>query len=572
MICMTTARAGVVVSCCVAMMGAMLTPAVAAEGQTDAEVDAHLLVEVAGAADDITDGAPVAASTVDDPLRPLQWHLDRIRAPDAWAITRGREDVTIAIVDTGVDPDHRDLAGALWQDPVTGASGYDHQSRSSTTYLGPVADWHGTAIAGIAAARADDGYGIAGVAPEVRLMVHRIYGSANEVDPPDGTSYSLAAEAIRAATAAGADVILLSWGGRTPSAALASAIQDAGVPVVAAAGNDGQDFSDNPTVRRYPAVYRFPNLVTVAATDRNNRILDDARFPSNYGVRHVDIGAPGTDIVSLVPNGAHDFYDGTSFAAPQVAAALAPGRSLAPGVPTNDLVATLVATARRTPTLRDRVTSGGVLDVAAFLRAVERPACFSPPPSTFPDLDRSSVHTGNIDCIAWYGITQGTASGYAANRTITRGEMATLLVRVLDAAGHPRPAAPTPRFVDVAGTTHEGSILALAELGLVSGVGGGLFDPQRAVTRAQMATFVTGAFELLAEVELATDREWFDDIEGNVHAGSIVQAREAGITLGGTDPRLFSPNRDMTRAQMASFLARLLDALGRQGLAIERLP
>ena len=132
-------------------------------------------------------------------------------------------------------------------------------------------------------------------------------------------------------------------------------------------------------------------------------------------------------------------------------------------------------------------------------------------------------------------------------------------------------SSPEATFTDVEGTTHESAIRTLAELGLVSGIGDGRFDPLRPVTRAQMATFVVGAFETLADVELATDRAWFDDIDGSVHASSIVHAREAGITLGGSEPREYSPDKDMTRAQMASFLARLMDAVGRQGVTIEQL-
>lgn len=527
---------------------------------------------VPAVADDEVRSPPPAVS-VDDPLRPFQWNLDRIRAPEAWGITQGDPDVTIAIIDTGVDPDHRDLAGALWTHPVTGAHGFDHVRGVRSTFVDAEQDWHGTAIAGIAAARADDGYGIAGVAPDASIMVHRIYASASATEPPTQTSYALASAAIRDAAAAGADVILLTWGGTTPNAELATAIEDSGVPVVAAAGNDGQDLSDRPSVRRYPAMYRLPNLVTVAATDRDSQILDNGFVASNYGVRHVDIAAPGDGLLSITAGAEHGIYDGTSFAAPQVAGALALGRSLAPGVSTNELVAMLISTSRRHVSLRDQVTSGGVLDIVSFLRVVERPVCRATiPPSSLPDLDRSSPHFNNISCVVWYGVSQGTGDGFAANRTITRGETATLLVRLLDASGHELPEQPTTAFDDIAGTTHETSIRLLADLGLVAGVGDGAFAPHRPVTRAQMATLVVGVLQAMTEVELASDRDWFDDVDGNVHATSIAQAREAGITLGGAEPREFSPNLDITRAQMASFLARTMDATGRQGVTIERLP
>ncbi len=522
------------------------------------------------------DEPPVAVVpvAVDDPLRPFQWNLDRIRIADAWEITSGTPEVVVAVIDTGVDPTHPDLAGAFWQDPATGSAGFDHLRGSFDTYVGRVQDWHGTAIAGIIAARAGDGYGMAGVAPRVSLMVHRIYESTSLTGPPGQATYGRASRAIREAAAAGADVILLSWGGTSPNAELVNAIEESGVPVVAAAGNDGQDLSGNPSPRRFPAMYRLPNLVTVAATDRDNQILVNERVASNYGARHVDIAAPGEDIIGTLAGGDHEIFEGTSFAAPQVAAALALGRALAPGVPASELVGTLVRTARRSAGLGDKVTSGGVLDVNAFLQAVERPVCRDDvPPITFEDVPRTSVHVRSVDCIAWHGVTIGTADGrFAPNRSITRGEMATFLTRVLDAAGEPAPADPPSPFTDVAGSVHARSIDRLAAAGIVSGTGGGRFEPNRPVTRSQMATFVVGTVEHLTGQPAEPARDWFDDVQGNTHERSILQARELGITLGTAEPREFAPSLAMTRAQMASFLARTLDALGRQGVTIERLP
>jgi len=517
------------------------------------------------------DDEAVAPTSVDDPLLSFQRNLTRIRATEAWELTRGAPDVTIAIVDTGVDPEHQDLAGAFWTHPETGAKGYDHLRRtSSSIYVDPGADWHGTAVAGIAAARADDGYGMAGVAPEVSVMVHRIYASASSSEPPTQSSYTLATTAIRDATAAGADVILLPWGGTVADDALLSALQDADVPVVAAAGNDGQDLTNDPSIVRFPAMYRLPNLVTVAASDYDGGLLDKGSIASNSGVRHVDIAAPGDGLISIVADAEHGIFDGSSFAAPQVAGALALGRTYAPDVPANELVAMLIGTAQRSASLDGKVTSGGVLDVLAFLRSLERPVCVATiPPADFPDLERSALHVENIDCIVWYGISQGTGDGFAPSRTITRGETATLLVRVMEAAGHDVPDQPRTSFDDIDGTTHELSIGQLADMGFVSGVGDGRFAPHRPVTRGQMATMIVGVLEELTELDLPTDRDWFDDIGGSAHASSILKAREAGITLGGADPRRFDPANDMTRGQMASFLARMLDAAGREDVSVE---
>jgi len=517
-------------------------------------------------------------TTVDDTLRSLQWYLDRIRAPEAWATTRGDEEVTIALIDTGVDPDHPDLDGSFWVDPDTGTNGFDHLEGGFNTYRGSVEDWHGTAVAGVAVAAADNGYGIAGVAPDVKLMVRRIYESTSLDSAPTQTSYSLAVEAIEASVADGADVILITWGGRTPNAELAAAIRGAGVPVVAAAGNDGEDLSGDPTTERYPAMYSIPNLVTVAASDRENGLLDDEGSSTNYGERHVDIAAPGDGIVSLVAGGDHGIFDGTSLAAPQVAAALALGRSVAPGTGPNDLVGTLIGTARRASALRGRVTSGGLLDVRAFLDAVQRPVCNDTyPPSVFDDVSRTAVHVAGIDCVAWYEVAVGVGDGlFAPDRTITRGEMATFLARTLDLTGYELPldepggadGAEGPLFNDIAGTTHEDSITLLAEAGIVSGIGDGSFAPRRTVTRAQMATFLVQTVEVLLERDLVAGEDWFDDIDGSVHAPQIDVARELQITLGTSDPRLYQPDREVSRAQMATFVSRTLDLLGREGVTV----
>ena len=508
---------------------------------------------------------------VNDPLRVAQWYLDRIRAPEAWARTMGDPDVVVAIVDTGVDPGHPDLFNRFWQDPVLGTHGYDHLRDAALPWESPERDWHGTAVAGVLGAGADDSVGIAGVAPLARIQVQRIYASENADRLPNQTDYPTAVAGIEAAVASGADVILLTWGGTGPSTELARAVRTAGVPVVAAAGNDGQDLSGNPLIRRYPAMYRYPNLVTVAATDLDDFLVRNDRVRSNYGARHVDIAAPGDEIISTVAGGGCTYFEGTSFAAPQVAGALALGRVVAPGMGAGELIATLNRTARQVPSLQDRVTSGGVLDIAAFLEGVERPACGREhDPAGFGDVVEGSTHAAAIDCIFAFGLTRGVEEGvYAPARTITRGEMAAFLARTLDSAGYALPEvdpADAP-FDDVAGTTHELAIAQVAALELSEGYGDGRFGTRDPVTRGQMATFLVNLVDLLLDGVPEPDRGWFDDVAGTTHETRILIARELGITLGSAEPRLFEPDGNLTRAQMASFLGRTLDALGREGVA-----
>ncbi|MFP4235787.1 MAG: S8 family serine peptidase, partial [Nitriliruptoraceae bacterium] len=303
--------------------------------------------------------------TTDDPLASVQWYLDETRVREAWNLTRGVPEVTVAVIDTGTDPVHRDLAGAFWRDPASDRRGRDLLNGASDPYDQPSTDWHGTAVAGVLGARADDDYGMAGVAPEVSVLSMKIYDSAGLDEPPQlEGGYSSAIEAIRAATELGADVLLLAWGGQDPSDRLRDAIAEAGVPVVVAAGNDGQDLSNDPDIPRYPAMEQLPNLVTVTASNLEGDVwTDSAGGGANIGVRHVDIAAPGELIVGPTAGAEHRDHSGTSFAAPQVAGALALALSLAPSADAAELVGALNRTARPTDGLDDAVTSGGILDV-----------------------------------------------------------------------------------------------------------------------------------------------------------------------------------------------------------------
>ncbi|MEX1178102.1 MAG: S8 family serine peptidase [Nitriliruptor sp.] len=517
----------------------------------------------------------VATFDVDDPYFEYQDHLRTIRAPEAWTITRGDPEVTLAIVDTGVSDEHRDLRGAFWSHPTNGGAGYDHLRRSRDTYVSGEVDWHGTAIAGIAAARANDGYGISGVAPEVSVMVRRIYASEDEFSSPVLEGYGDAVAAIYGAAAEGADVILLPWGGTRPNADLVRAIRDVGVPVVAAAGNDGVDLSQSSSPRRYPAAYELSNLVTVAATDGDGALWREGESApaSNYGVDSVGLAAPGASI--LAPDavtGSHSFgFSGTSYAAPQVAAALALGRSIAPNAPAAELVGEVVRSARRSGALRGKVTSGGVLDVQAFLRGVQRPAC-DPflPPAPFVDVDRSGAHYFNVDCVSFWEVARGVAEDrFAPDRQVTRAQMASFLTRVIALAGE-LPEDPPDAFTDDDTSTHVAAIDALAALGIAQGDGDGRFSPDGTVTRAQMASFVVRTVELLTDRPAVSDRTWFDDVQGTAHERTINAARELTITLGSSEPRLFEPGRTTRRDHMASFLARTLDALRREGVPLTR--
>lgn len=216
-----------------------------------------------------------------------QWGMPRITAPGAWDISKGTG-VKIAILDTGVDQDHPELASKLIK---------NDQNNKDFTGSGSPDDFfgHGTHVAGIAAAVTNNGAGVAGVGYEAIIMNGKVLAD-------DGSgAYSWIANGIIWAADNGAKVINMSLGGMFGSTTLKNAVSYAwnkGVVIVAAAGNDGRSLAS------YPAYYT--NCIAVAATDQSDA---KASF-SNYG-SWVDVAAPGVSILSTIPN--HANYISTNY-------------------------------------------------------------------------------------------------------------------------------------------------------------------------------------------------------------------------------------------------------------------
>jgi serine protease len=269
--------------------------------------------------------APTTASSPDDPLYPFQWHFEQIELEGAWRHTRGANTV-VAVIDTGVawrDSDDgryrqvRDLAGTRF------VPGYDFVDDNDQPWD---EHGHGTHVAGTIAQTTNNGYGVAGVAPDAAIMPIRVLDAQGRGRTGD------IADAIRWAADNGAHVINLSLGGPLPSRVLASAVAHAhrrGVVVVAAAGNSA---SSRPG---YPAAYR--HVIGVSATQYDRSLA----FYSNWG-DPVDIAAPGGNVrvdqngdgrpdgvlqetIAIGNPREHEFaaYMGTSMASPHVAGAAA---------------------------------------------------------------------------------------------------------------------------------------------------------------------------------------------------------------------------------------------------------
>ena len=286
-----------------------------------------------------------AALTPDDPRFAEQWSLNNvgqtgglvdadIDAPESWDITTGSAETIVAVIDTGVDARHPDLAANMWVNPreipgngidddgngyVDDVNGYDFLNKDGD----PSDDHgHGTHVAGIIAAAGNNGTGVSGVTWRARIMSLKFLGA-------DGSGFtSDAVNAVLYAADNGARVMNNSWGGWGYSQALRDAIaaaNDAGILFVAAAGNDSNNNDMNPF---YPAAYDVPNVAAVAASDK----YDARTWFTNFGSRSVLLAAPGQDILSTVPPtgnaccsdpSGYTLLSGTSMAAPHVSGAAA---------------------------------------------------------------------------------------------------------------------------------------------------------------------------------------------------------------------------------------------------------
>jgi subtilisin family serine protease len=312
--------------------------------------------------------APSSLATPTDSLFRQQWALRDARVPRAWRTSVGGK-VTVAILDTGIDASHPDLAGNLWTNPgEIAGNGVDDDRNGFVDDVhgadmvggdGDPADGlgHGTAVAGIIGGRGDNGAGVSGVAWRIRLMPVKVLP-----DQGFGTTATLVA-GLRYALSNGARVVNMSLNGADRSLALDEAIAAAeaqGVLVIASAGNDG---ADRDSVPSYPASSTSPAVVSVASSNRSGRL----GFASAYGTSSVDIAAPGDNILTTDPHGRYGTHSGTSFAAAYVSGAAALLASAQPAASGAQLRGALLSSARRGKHFDGRV-SGGQLNVAAAMR------------------------------------------------------------------------------------------------------------------------------------------------------------------------------------------------------------
>ncbi|GAB4348922.1 MAG: S8 family serine peptidase [Gammaproteobacteria bacterium] len=228
-----------------------------------------------------------------------------MNAEEAWDLQRDCRGVVVAVIDTGINYTHQDLAANMWDGSGAGYPnhGWDFVDGDNDPFPSG-GNHHGTHVAGTIGAVGNNGSGITGVCWQARLMSLRVLDAGGA-----GTTVEIV-QALDFAIQQGARVVNMSLGGSGASLALSDKIAEAraaGIVVVVAAGNSGSDNDASPS---YPCAYPHDNIICVAALDQ---AYDLANF-SNYGAASVDVGAPGTNIKSSVagPSTGDDFTSGWS--------------------------------------------------------------------------------------------------------------------------------------------------------------------------------------------------------------------------------------------------------------------
>jgi serine protease len=323
------------------------------------------------------------AATPNDPSYGSLWGLNNandadIDAPEAWDVGTGTGGTVVAVIDSGVDYTHPDLAANMWRNPgETPGDGVDNDTNGIIDDVfgadfanndgNPMDDRdHGTHVAGTIGAVGNNSVGVTGVAWRTRIMAVKFLNANGS------GSISNAIRAINYAITEGASILNNSWGAGVYSAGLEAAIvnaKNAGAVFVAAAGNSGVNTDVTPN---YPSNHNVDNVLSVAATDSNDNL---ASF-SNYGATTVDLAAPGVSVLSTMPGGGYGWKSGTSMATPHVAGALAVYWDKNPTMTYTQVISSLLGSVDQKASLAGKTVTGGRLNLKSLME--------SPPPSPPP--------------------------------------------------------------------------------------------------------------------------------------------------------------------------------------------
>lgn len=329
-----------------------------------------------------------------------------IDAIEAWNIATGSNEVVVAVVDSGMDYTHPDLAGAIWTNDleipgnnidddsngyVDDVHGWDFYGNNSVNGAddNDVMDQisHGTHVIGTIGARGNNGIGVAGVNWNVKILPLKIGGSTSSVNGADGV---LAVNYISAMRQRGVNVRVVnhSWGGFNFNQMMQDAMNNAanfGIIQVCAAGNQST------SSQFYPAAYSGNHVISVGNTNR----LEQRAPSSNFSTSWVDLGAPGEEIVSTMMGNVYDTLSGTSMAAPHVSGAIALALSLNPNATIAQIRSNLFSTVDVFSQYSSSWATSGRLNLDRFLKAM-LPIPIVPTLDLISSSDSGSSSTDNI--------------------------------------------------------------------------------------------------------------------------------------------------------------------------------
>ena len=335
-------------------------------------------------------GSVTGQSHVNDPRLEEQWALANdgrhggkkgadISAMHAWATTKGSAEIVVAVLDSGVEYTHADLVNNIWTRPanlnpyqdrdlgtVDDVHGYNVVGNNGE----PTDDnGHGTNCAGIIGAECGNNLGVCGVNWKIQIMPLKFLnagGFGTVLGAVEAINYAI----DRKHAGVNIRVINLGWGLSQHSRALEDVIRkasEAGILFVAASGSSN---TDNDVRPHYPASYNIGNVISVAATDRN-----DALAPfSNYGLKNIQIAAPGKDILTTALGNEYEQGSGTSMAAAVVAGVAALTLSAHPNLSVDQLRSVLLESVDQMPGLRGKVSTQGRINAARAVAGQVRSA------------------------------------------------------------------------------------------------------------------------------------------------------------------------------------------------------
>ncbi|MDP3979798.1 MAG: S8 family serine peptidase, partial [Chlamydiota bacterium] len=334
-----------------------------------------------------------------------------IDAPEAWEIRTGSPNVIIAVIDTGVDYTHPDLASNIWSNPgevcgngiddddngfIDDCRGWDFANSDND----PIDDnSHGTHVSGTIAAVGNNGFGVVGVTWSAQIMPLKFLGSSGS-----GSTFD-AAQCVYYAVDNGATILNNSWGGGGYSTTLYNSIvyaRNHNVLFVAASGNSGVNTD---TSAHYPSSYDLDNILSVAATDYK----DNLASYSNYGIDTVDLAAPGSSVFSTIPGNNYAYKSGTSMATPHVSGVAALVWAEHPELNYQDVINQILFNTDPLPVLEGKVATGGRLNLNKAMALLEKD-----PPAAVTDLS-ANAKTFSVG-LEWTATGDdgliGTASSY----------------------------------------------------------------------------------------------------------------------------------------------------------------